>query len=282
MDVAARAAARAVWARGDYPKVADDLISGLGPVLVQACGIGPGQRVLDIGAGSGNAAIPAAETGATVVACDLTPGLLTAGRRRAASRGVELAWAEADAEALPFADDEFDVVISCIGVMFAPDHQRAASELVRVCRPEGTVGLLSWTPDGTIGRLFATFAPYVASAAQPPALWGSAAYVRELFAERVQWTQMREEALPCAHFAHPRDLCEYYKQHFGPTIAAYDAVRDDPQRLAALDRDFLQFARGANRNTLGPAVYEYEYLLACGRTRSLRARRPGQRLSARR
>jgi 2-polyprenyl-3-methyl-5-hydroxy-6-metoxy-1,4-benzoquinol methylase len=130
-DHALKAKHRSMWASGDYPRLAADLLPELGEVLVQPCGVTDGDRVLDIAAGSGNAAIPAARTGASVVAGDLTPELFEAGRARAAAEGVELEWREADAEALPFADGEFDVVLSAIGVMFAPHHQAAADELVR-------------------------------------------------------------------------------------------------------------------------------------------------------
>src|SRR6185437_12661685 len=141
-DQALKAKHRAMWALGDYPALAADLVSGLGPVLVEACGVGPGDRVLDVAAGTGNAAIPAALAGASVVASDLTPELLDAGRARAEAAGASLDWIEADAENLPFEDESFDVVISAIGVMFAPRHQVAADELVRVCRPGGTISLL--------------------------------------------------------------------------------------------------------------------------------------------
>jgi hypothetical protein len=148
--------------------------------------------------------------------------------------------------------------------MFAPDHRRAAGELLRVCRPGGTIGLLSWTPEGTVGRMFATLGRYVPVPSQPPVLWGSRAYLADLFGDRVEWAQVQTQSLPCEHFAEPRDLCEYYKEHFGPTMAVYDAVRGDDDRLAALERDFLQFATQASRGGPGRASYEYEYLLACG------------------
>ena len=118
---------RAMWASGDYPALADEMLLELGAILVEACGITSRNKVLDVAAGSGNAAIPAAMMGAKVVASDLTPELFEAGRREAANRGVSLDWEEADAEALPFADAEFDVVMSCLGVMFAPHHQQAAA-----------------------------------------------------------------------------------------------------------------------------------------------------------
>src|ERR1700759_3955901 len=161
---ALKARHRAMWAFGDYPAVVTDLVAPLGPVLAGAVGIRPGDRVLDVAAGTGNAAIPAAEAGASVVASDLTPELLEAGRRSAERRGTTLEWRQADAEDLPFADSEFETVMSCLGVMFAPFHQVSADELVRVCRPGGTIGLLNWTPEGFIGQMFATMKPY----APPP------------------------------------------------------------------------------------------------------------------
>ncbi len=128
-------------------------------------------RVLDIAAGAGNAALVAADAGADVVAGDLTPELLAAGRAAAAERGVEVTWREADAEALPFADAAFDVVMSCVGVMFAPRHQRTADELVRVCRPGGTIGLLNWALDGFIGQMFALMKPYAEARRQRAVRW---------------------------------------------------------------------------------------------------------------
>src|SRR3954464_3735512 len=173
-DVALKARHRAMWASGDYPSMVETWLLPLGDRLVEASGIEPGMRVLDVAAGTGNAALPAARRGARVTASDLTPELLEAGRRRADAEGLPLEWAEAAAERLPFADASFDVVMSAIGVMFAPQHRVAAHELVRVCRPGGTIGLLSWTPEGMIGALFRTmgpFAPAPPPGAQPPPLW---------------------------------------------------------------------------------------------------------------
>jgi ubiquinone/menaquinone biosynthesis C-methylase UbiE len=137
-----------LWALGDYHAVATDVIAALGPRLVEAAGIGPGQHVLDVAAGTGNASLPAARAGADVVASDITQALLDIGRRTAAAEGLDLDWRADDAQALPYDDGEFDTVISCVGVMFAPRHQDAADELVRVVRPGGRIGLLSWTPEG--------------------------------------------------------------------------------------------------------------------------------------
>jgi SAM-dependent methyltransferase len=179
---------RAMWASGDHPKVASDLVAPLGPILVEASRVSRGDRVLDVAAGTGSAAIAAAGEGAEVTGSDLTPELLVRGRAIAAERGVQLTWQEANAEELPFADNDFDVVLSCIGVMFAPHHQRAADELVRVCRRGGTIGLLNWTPEGFIGQMFATMRPYVPTpppGVQPPPLWGSEDHLRGLLVARV-------------------------------------------------------------------------------------------------
>jgi 2-polyprenyl-3-methyl-5-hydroxy-6-metoxy-1,4-benzoquinol methylase len=142
-DAELKARHRAMWAKGDYPDMVETFLLPLGPRLVEAAGIAPGMHVLDVAAGTGNASIPAAQRGASVTASDLTPELLDAGRQRAEAAGVSLGWVEADAEHLPFEDESFDVVISSIGAMFAPHHQETADELVRVCRPGGTIGLLS-------------------------------------------------------------------------------------------------------------------------------------------
>jgi ubiquinone/menaquinone biosynthesis C-methylase UbiE len=252
-----------IWALGDYPKVAKDVVWDLGPALVSACDIGPGQRVLDVAAGSGNAAIRAAQAGADVVACDLEPALLDAGRRQA--NGLAIEWVQADAQDLPFADGEFDAVISCIGAIFAPDQRATAAELARVCRPGGTIGMVNWTPDGLVGEFFAVFAPYEPPLhGPPPVAWGSEDHARDLLGEHVDSLRLRRASIVVDHFASPADMCDYYKRHFGPTIAAYAAVADEPERLAALDRDFLAFTERRNRG----GTYEYEYLLVVARRRA--------------
>ena len=256
---------RALWASGDYPAVAADLIPSFGPELVRACEVRTGDRVLDVAAGSGNVAIPAAEAGAAVTASDLTPELFDAGRRIAARRGVELEWVEADAEALPFADDTYDVVMSAVGVMFAPHHQPAADELIRVCRPGGTIGLINWTPQGFIGNLFKTMKPYAPPpppGASPAPLWGDEDHVRGLFGDRVTNLVMRRGEIVMDHSSSPQQFREYWKSNYGPTIAAYRFNADQPDRVAALDRDFLAFLTEWNRSTeAGRTAYHAEYLL---------------------
>ena len=260
---------RAMWALGDYPALATNVISSLGPTLVAACAIGQGDRVLDVAAGSGNAAIPAARAGADVVASDLTPDLLDAGRESAERDGLALTWQQADAEALPFGDNEFDVVMSCLGVMFAPHHQAGADELVRVCRPGGTIGLLNWTPEGFIGQLFATMKPYAPPpppGAQPPPLWGNEDHVRALFGDRVTDLDVRRQTVTIDQFARPEDFLDYLKVRYGPTISVYRNVADDPERTAALDDDLVALTRKFNRGDT-TAVMDWEYLLITARKR---------------
>ena len=194
---------RAMWASGDYPHMVDTFLVPVGERLAAACPIADGTRVLDVAAGTGNAAIPAAARGAKVTASDLTPELLDDGRRRAEAAGLELDWVVADAESLPFADASFDVVMSAIGVMFAPYHQVAADELVRVCRPGGTIALLSWTPEGMLGALFRTmgpFAPPPPPGAQPPPLWGSEEHLQALFGGRVELHTLERDVLEITAF----------------------------------------------------------------------------------
>jgi SAM-dependent methyltransferase len=262
---------RTMWAWGDYPRVATELIAALGPVIVEAAGIHRGQRVLDVAAGSGNAAIPAAETGASVVASDLTPQLLDAGARAAAHRGLDLEWLEADVEALPFADDDFDVVLSVVGAMFAPHHQQTANEMIRVCRPGGTIAMINWTPEGLIGELFRTMGPYAPPpppGVQPPPLWGSPDHVRELFGDHVTDLRTERGTVPYPPlFAEPVELREYYKAHYGPTINAYHAVAADADRTAALDRDFLDLLTRTDERPPGAttSAWTAEYLLVTAR-----------------
>jgi ubiquinone/menaquinone biosynthesis C-methylase UbiE len=256
---------RAMWAMGDYPALASELVLDLGAILVDACGIRPRQRVLDVAAGSGNAAIPAAMMGADVVASDLTPELFDAGRRQAADRGVELEWVEADAEALPFGDNEFDVVTSCQGAMFAPHHQAVADELVRVCKPGGTIGLLHWTPEGFIGKMFATmkpFGPPPPPGAQPPPLWGSEDHVRELLGDRITDSQARKQTLRISSFHQPEDFLRYFKSHYGPTIAVYKFLAEDEEKVAALDQALTELADAfGDAHGDAPWQMEWEYLL---------------------
>ncbi len=241
------------WALGDYDRFAKDMIWNFGPRLVAACGIGPGQRVLDVAAGTGNVAIRAAQAGADVVASDLEPAQLEVGRIEA----PHVEWVQADAVALPFADGEFDVVTSSAGVMFAPDHQAAADELVRVCRPGGTIGLITFTPEGMAGDFFRTFG------AEPPTLWGDEQHVRRLFRDRVEPTFIRDTYVERASGG-PQGFVDYYKRTFGPVVAAYAALDEDAR--AELNRTFLAFVERWDTGD-DDAELPVEYLLTVGRRR---------------
>jgi ubiquinone/menaquinone biosynthesis C-methylase UbiE len=255
-----------MWASGDYASMVELWLLPLGPRLVEACGIGPDMRVLDVAAGTGNASLVAAERGAKVTASDLTPELLEAGRTRAEAAGLALDWTQADAENLPFEDESFDVVMSSIGVMFAPHHQEAADELVRVCRPGGTIGVMSWTPEGQIGALFRAMKPYAPPpppGAQPPPLWGSEEHVDELFGDRVEFHTRERDVLEVTAFERPGDYVKHFKERYGPTIAAYANARKDG-REAELDEVLQRFGEEWNVGSPDAARFDQEYLVVVG------------------
>jgi SAM-dependent methyltransferase len=268
-DRALKGKHRTMWAAGDYAAVASEIIPDLGRILVEASGVTGAQRVLDVAAGTGNAAIPAALTGARVTATDLAPELLEAGRALSERRGATVEWREADAEALPFADGEFDTVLSCVGVMFTPHHRASADELVRVCRPGGTIGLANWTASGFVGQMFDTMKPFnppPPPGTQPPVLWGDADYVRTLLGERVTDVVVRRQTVRVDRFATAEQFVGYFKASYGPTIAAYRNIADDAERTASLDRELSDLAR---RHAVTPssAAMDWEYLLLTARTR---------------
>ncbi len=264
-DAELKAKHRTMWGLGNYASVASDVIAATGPALVEATGIGADDRVLDIAAGSGNASFPAAATGAEVVASDLSPVLLDIGRAQDSEK--KISWEEGDAEALPYEDASFDAAISCVGIMFAPHHQAAADELLRVTKPGARIGLLSWTPEGFIGQMFATMKPYAPPpppGAQPPPLWGSEDHVRELLGDNVEDVVVTKQRLHVDRFDSAGEFREFFKARYGPTIAVYKANAADPERCAALDRDLDALA---DRYGAAGGSMEWEYLLFTARRR---------------
>lgn len=264
-DAALKQKHRAMWAAGHYARVADEIIPALGERVVASLGLTPGERVLDIAAGNGNASVPAARAGARVVASDLTPELLDTGRAQHPDLDIE--WAVADAEALPWPDASYDVVLSTVGVMFAPHHQAAADELLRVLRPGGRFGLVSWTPEGFIGRVFATmkeFVPPPPPGVQPPPLWGSESHVHDLLGDRVEGLAFRRAHVDVDAFSGPTDFRTYFRENYGPTLVAYRGLADQPERTAALDAALDELA-AAFRDASGRM--RWEYVLVTGRRR---------------
>jgi ubiquinone/menaquinone biosynthesis C-methylase UbiE len=257
---------RAMWALGDYPAVARDITAPLAEVLAEACQVAEGQHVLDVAAGTGNVAVAAARRGARVTATDLTPELLDVGQRETPA-DLAIHWQVADAEDLPFEDATFDVVASCVGVMFAPHHQQTADELLRVCRPGGTIGLLNWTPSGFIGQVFATMKPFLPPpppGAQPAPLWGSPDHVSGLFGDRVTGMDHQIRTLHVDVFADPEAFRDYFRSNYGPTISAYRANGSDPARVEAIDQALVDLAT----RCAGPdGTWEWEYLLSTARRR---------------
>jgi SAM-dependent methyltransferase len=264
-----KARQRAMWALGDYHKFATKWLWGFGPELVAACDISAGQRVLDVAAGSGNVAIRAAEAGARVVASDLTPENFEAGRREARARGVELDWVQADAEALPFDDGEFDVVTSAFGAIFAPHHQTVADELLRVCRSGGTIGMIAVVPSGIVVDLFETIERYSRSpffGSMSPLLWGREEHVREVFGDRVRWRELRRKRFPHDGFSDPAEFLDYFKANHPVMVWIHRDLAADPARVAALDRELLEVAtRWMQGRAEDPRSFVTEYLLIVAR-----------------
>jgi SAM-dependent methyltransferase len=248
---------RRTWAGGDYDAVAHRSLWRVGERIVQRVGVGAGEDVLDVACGTGNAAVRAAQAGGRVVGVDITPELFEAGRRNAADAGVTVDWREGDAEALPFEDASFDVVLSVFGCMFAPRHEVAASELVRVLRPGGRLAVAAWTPEGSVGQMFralGSFLPPPPPFAQPPLLWGSEEHVRRLFGGTGLALEVDRDVARGEPFADGAEAFDWSATRFGPMIALRHVL--DPERY--------EQARATLVDLYDPAEPD-EYLLVVGR-----------------
>jgi SAM-dependent methyltransferase len=227
--------ARATWDAGDFPAVAR-LITSAGELTADRAKLTGDDEVLDVACGSGNATLPAARTGAKVTGLDLTPSLLEAGRRDAEAEGLEIEWVEGDAEALPFEDASFDAALSIFGIMFAPDHQRAADEIARVLRPGGRLVVSSWRPDGSVGRFFGLIAKHMPpppDGFQPPILWGTRDHVSELFDGSGIELDF-EDAEVVWHFDSVDEVAEMFETKFGPVMMAKAALEPEGKWDAAI------------------------------------------------
>ncbi|GID31040.1 methyltransferase family protein [Paractinoplanes brasiliensis] len=246
------------WASGDYGAVAA-LIHPMAEETVQAADLTPGAEVLDVAAGTGNAALAAARCGCRVTASDYVPGLLARGRERAEAERLALTTEVADAENLPYADGRFDAVLSVVGAMFAPDQERTAAELARVCRSGGTIAMANWTPDGFIGEMFRTVGRRVAPppGIRGPVEWGSEARVRELFGDRVSDLRATRREF-VFRFSSAEHFADYFREYYGPTLKAFEALGPDGGK--PLYDDLVALAGRYNTATDGTARIPSAYL----------------------
>jgi ubiquinone/menaquinone biosynthesis C-methylase UbiE len=255
---------RAVWEAGEWDEVAD-LVSDVGPRLLDRVGIDEGMDVLDVGTGSGGSvSIPAALRGARVVGSDLTSQHFEAARRRAADAGVEVEWVEDDAEQLPFDNASFDRVLSTFGHMFAPRHAPAAAELARVCRPGGVVGTCTWSQEGWAGEMFKTVGGYMPPPpdfAQPPSLWGNEEHVRETLEPHGLEIEFDRETVVFEKSS-VEALMDFYEEKFGPMVTAKAALGD---RWSDLRADLIGLFDRFNTADDGSARVEAQYLVTVGR-----------------
>jgi len=253
------------WSSGDYGSIAWITVP-LADELIAAVDLVPGRSVLDIATGTGHAAIAAARAFCPTTGIDYTSTLIDTARQRAAAEGLDIAFEVGDAEALPYDDDRFDYVLSAIGTMFTADHQRAASEMVRVCRPGGRIGMANWTPSGFVGRMLKTVGSYVTppAGALPPTRWGDPGVVAELFDGQVEdlrtWTTAVRQ-----RFLRPEQYADFFIANYGPTVKA--AGKLDEANRAAFRADLIALAEEFNLATDGTFVSEWEYLLVSARKR---------------
>ena len=247
-----------MWSSGDYNVIGVRILL-MSELLCEAVDVRAGQAVLDVATGSGNAALAAARRFCEVTGVDYVPALLERGRQRAAAEGLPVSFQEGDAERLPFPDDSFDVVLSVVGAMFAPNQDQVARELLRVCRPGGKVGLANWTPDGFIGELFRTIGKHVPPPAglRPPALWGTEERLRELFGDGIESLQVNRRSF-VFRYRSAEHYVEFMRTNYGPTLKAFETL--DPERQGHLARDIAELVRRFNRADDESAISPGDYL----------------------
>lgn len=257
---------RAAWETGDYPRVGNTL-QIIAELLVEAADVRSGERVLDVACGQGNAALAAARRFATASGVDYARNLLAQGRERAAAEHLDVTFIEGDAENLPVPDDAFDLTCSTVGVMFAPDHQRAADELVRVTRTGGRIAVANWTPSGMVGQMFTTVSGWAPPPAgvRPGTLWGTPGHLTELFGDRVEWTGLTVRTYAFRYLS-PEHFSEWFRDFYGP-ITRLSATLDDDD-LKTFAAELADVPRRFNVATDGTLVAPAEYLEAVGVVRA--------------
>ena len=259
IDLAAvKARQQGAWSSGDYAIIGTTL-QIVGEQLCEALDLRAGQTVLDVAAGNGNASLAAGRRWCEVVATDYVPALLDRARERAMAERLDISFQEADAEALPFSNGSFDVVVSTFGVMFTPNQDRAAAEMVRVCRRGGKIGLANWTPDGFIGQVFRTIGKHVppAPGVKSPALWGTRARIAEWFEPHASSIKQTERSFTF-RYRSPQHWTEIFRTYYGPVLKTFAALQ--PWQQAALEDDLLALVARFNRAGDGTMVVPSDYL----------------------
>jgi ubiquinone/menaquinone biosynthesis C-methylase UbiE len=246
------------WSSGDYAIIGTTL-QIVGEALCEALDLRAGQKVLDVAAGNGNVTLAAARRWCEVVSTDYVPALLERGRERAAAERLAIEFRQADAEALPFVDASFDVVVSTFGVMFTPNQDKAATELLRVCKPGGKIGLANWTPEGFIGQLFKTIGKHMPPPAgvKSPALWGTGARITELFGAQASSIQLEQRHF-VFRYRSAQHWIDVFKTYYGPLLKTFGAL--DPQAQAALTDDLFALIKRFDRSGDKTIVVPSEYL----------------------
>lgn len=246
------------WSSGDYAVVGTTL-QIVGEELCEALDIRSGQKVLDVAAGNGNVSLAAARRWCNVISTDYVPALLERAKERAAAEHLDIEFMEADAEALPFADASFDVVVSTFGVMFTPDQGKASGEMLRVCRRGGKIGLANWTPESFIGELFKTLGKHIPPPAgvRSPSLWGTEARLRELFPAQYATITTRTKQF-VFRYRSPAHWLDVFRTYYGPLHKAFAAL--PPPQQAALERDVIELMARFNRSGDSTLVLPSDYL----------------------